>query len=591
MTREDVIDLVTRLQAGLAEVGGLEAKRATRDVPSDIAEALCAFSNTANGGTILLGIDERSGFEVTGVDDVEHVANRVAQICRDEIEPALQPVITSEEIDGRKLIIVDVSEIMASTKPAYVKSRGLVNGGFLRVAGSNRRLAQYEVGVMLANRDQPRHDAHPIAETSVDDLDRELTERLLARIKSSRPVLARADRNTLLTSLGVVHRTGMLTLAGLLALGRYPQQYVPQLDITFTFFATPDHEALPDGTRFLDSASIDGPIPVMVDEAMARIGRNMRRRAVIRGSGRIDLPDYPEAALREAIANAVMHRDYSEASRGTQIRIRMSPDRIEIDNPGGLFGPVSRDALEAGESVSSSRNATLAKLLEDVMTTDGRAVAENRASGLPAMLKALRDAHLPPAEFIDDVSRFTVRFRSGALVDDETLQWIASLDQTGLTDGQLAALALVREGRPVSNSLYRAASGCDAATATHELVDLRNRRLIVRTGVGHRATWRLNPAFDPDDERQDQLPGRLTGEGRERQLLRIMQTGPKSRTELTEATGLGRQSVLNYLTRLRDRGLVEPTTEKTRSRATKWRLREASDVHFDQPRLPFDANE
>jgi ATP-dependent DNA helicase RecG len=572
MSRDDLIDLITRLQSGLAELGGVEAKRAARQVPTDVAEALSAFSNTA-GGLIVFGVDETQGFNVTGVEDVEKTTARIAQICRDDMEPPLHLRIESEEIDGRKVVAVEVPELASAQKPCLIESRGVVNGAFLRVAGSNRKLTQYEVGLMIANRGHSRHDLAAVSGTTVADLDDELVDALTRRVRATRgSVLASADQETLLRNLGVLSSGVELTLAGLLALGRYPQRFFPQLDMTFAFFATPRHEPLEDGTRFLDSASIDGSIPVMLDEAMSRIARNMRRRAVIQGRGRIDVPDYPETALREALANAVMHRDYSPESQGTQIRVQMSPDRIEIENPGGLYGSVSTEALESGESMSSARNTGLAKLLEDVATTDGRVVAENRGSGMRAMLKALRDARLPPPRFDDEVSRFTVHFASSTLLDEETLAWVSSLNEAGLTDSQVAALALARAGAVLTNSLYRAAGGSDAPTATRELVDLRNRGLIARTGVGHRASWRLNPVLGQPGTERTRLPGRLTGEGRLLQVKRLLQTGEKSTRELAEATGLGRQSIRNYLNLLRSQGLVEPTSEKLRSPATRWRL-------------------
>ena len=551
-------------------------------------ETLSAFSNTADGGAILLGVDENSGFEITGVEDVERVTSRVAQACRDELVPPLQPLITAEEVDGRIVVVVEVAELPASQKPCFIKSRGLVNGAFLRVAGSNRKLSQYETGLLLANRTQPRNDVEPVAGTSLADLEPELLQGLVRRVRSTRgPNLATADEDTLLRNLGVLAPSNELTLAGLIALGRYPQRFLPQLDITFAFFATPDREPLADGTRFLDSASIDGSIPLMLDEAMRRISLNMRRRAVIHGLGRVDLPDYPQAALREALANAVMHRDYSGPARGTQIRIEMFPDRIEIENPGGLHGPVSKEALEAGDAISSSRNATLAKLLEDVVTEEGRAVAENRGSGMAAMLKALRDAHLSPPDLVDEVSRFTVRFRSATLVDDETASWIQSLRQPGLTDRQIAALALARRGGTLTSSRYRALTACDATTATRELADLRNRSLFTRAGVGHRAHWQLAPDLQAAPPDRTSLPGRLTGGGRQRQIRRLLQTGDKSTSELAEATGLGKQSVRNYLNALRAEGIVEPTSERIRSPATRWRLTIWADSPTGQTTLPL----
>lgn len=574
MQREELIDLITRLQAGMGEMQVVEAKRATREMPSDLPETLSAFSNTSDGGVILLGIDESRGFSITGVQDVEHMSGRVAQACRDELDPPIRPMLSSEEVDGKKVVIVEVPELQPREKPCFIKSRGLVNGAFLRIGGTNRKLTAYETAVLMANRAQPVDDARPANSAAVEDLDPDLVSAMIARVRARRgAAFALADDETVLRQLGVVTKEGTPTLAGILALGRFPQQFFPQLDVTFSFFASPDREPMADGTRFLDSASIDGPMPVMLDEALRRIRLNMRHRAVIHGAGRVDVPDYPEAALREALSNAMMHRDYSGMAQGTQVRIEMFSDRIEIESPGGLYGPVSTESLQAGDAVSSSRNAVLAKLLEDVVGPDGEAIAENRGSGIATMQRALRDARLGPPEFIDRVSRFTVRFRNATLVDDETFAWIESLGGAGLSERQVAALALARQGATLTNARYRAVAGCDAATATRDLGDLRDRGLLRKLGAGHRVSWRLSPEFLPEGSGGAvSLPGRLTAEHRRSQIRRLLESGDRSTRELVEATGLGKQSVRNYLNDLRRAGEVEPTSERIKSPATRWRL-------------------
>lgn len=576
MQREELIDLITRLQAGLGEMQLVEAKRARQEMPGNVLETLSAFSNTLDGGAILLGVDEEAGFAVTGVEDVERVSSRVAQACRDEMEPPVRPVISSEEVDGKPLVVVEVPELTPAEKPCYIKSRGMANGAFLRVGGTNRRLTSYEATVLLANRTQPRDDLSPAVGATMDDLDPDLLEALLARVRDRRgPGFRSADDQTVLERLGVLSESGAVTLAGLLALGRYPQQFYPQLDITFAFYGRLDREPTADGTRFLDSASIDGPMPVMLDEALQRIKRNMRYRAVIQSGGRADIPDYPDAALREAVANALMHRDYSGLAQGTQVRIEMFPDRIEIESPGGLYGPVSTETLQAGDAVSSSRNTALAKLLEDVVGRDAHAIAENRGSGIASMQRALREAHLAPPDFDDQVRRFTVRLRNATLVDDQTLEWIEGLSQHGLSDRQIAALALARRGATLTNERYRAVAGCDSLTATRELGDLRDRGLLTKTGTaGRRVAWRLIPELralsgeEPDIE----LPGRLTAEIRRQQMRRLLELGDRSTRELADATGLGKQSIRNYLNDLRTAGEVEPTSERIKSPATRWRL-------------------
>lgn len=572
MQREELIDLVTRLQAGLGEMHVVEAKRAAREMPRDLGESLSAFSNTAGGGVVLLGVDETAGFAILGVEEIDRVTSRVAQLCRDELEPPLRPHLSAEDVDGRPVVVVEVPELAPAEKPCFIKSRGLVNGAFIRIGGTNRKLTAYEAAVLMSNRAQPVDDAQPVPVATIQDLDPELVTALLTRARARRgPAFATADDGTILRRLGVVTNDGVPTLAGLLALGQFPQQFFPQLDVTFTFFARPDREPAEDGTRFLDSASVDGPIPRIVDEALRRVRLNMRHRAVIQGAGRIDVSDYPETALREAVANALMHRDYSGTARGTQVRIEMFSDRIQVESPGGLYGPVSTESLEAGEAVSSSRNALLAKLLEDVVGTDGEAIAENRGSGIATMQRALRDAKLAPPEFDDQVRRFTVRFRNAALVDRETLEWIESLRQPGLSERQVAALALARQGAVLTNARYRAVAGCDAGTATRELGDLRDRGLLRKLGSGQRVYWRLAAELDRIGPGL-QLPGRLTGEHRRNQIRRLLQLGDRSTRELVEATGLGKQSVRNYLNDLRRLGEVEPTSERIKSPATRWRL-------------------
>lgn len=578
MQREELIDLITRLQVGLGELQTVEAKRARREMPHDLLESLSAFSNTSEGGVILLGVDQSTGFAVSGVEDVNRVQDRVAQACRDELEPPIRPVISGDEVDGRRVVVIEVPELTPGEKPCYIKSRGIANGAFLRVGPSNRKLTSYETTVLLANRTQPRHDMAPVPGATTADLDIDLVESLVTRAQNRRgPTFRSADRETILRQLGVVVEDSVVTLAGLLALGRHPQQFFPQIDITFAFYASTDKEPTLDGTRFLDSASIDGPIPLMLDEAMRTIVRNMRHRAVIHGAGRLDVPDYPAAALREALSNAVMHRDYSGLAHGTQIRVEMFPDRIEIESPGGLYGPVSTEALQAGDAPSSSRNTALAKLLEDVVGSDGQAIAENRGSGIATMLRALREARLAPPEFDDQIRRFIVRFHNATLVDEATLQWIELLGQQGLSDRQVVALALARNGAVLTNARYRALSGCDALAATRELGDLRNRGLLVKTGEGPRPTWRLADKVRGTLSPETQLtllvtPGRLTAESRRQQIRRLLELGERSTRELAEATGLGKQSVRNYLNDLRATGEVEPTSERIKSPATRWRL-------------------
>ena len=117
----------------------------------------------------------------------------------------------------------------------------------------------------------------------------------------------------------------------------------------------------------LDRAVPRASIPDMIDDAVAVVVRNLRVRRVSHGAGARNVPEIPIDAIREAIANSVMHRDYSPMARGDQVRIELYPDRLEVHSPGGLWGGQSIDSIYSGQS--RSRNPILARLLTDVPFT------------------------------------------------------------------------------------------------------------------------------------------------------------------------------------------------------------------------------
>ncbi|WP_419925553.1 ATP-binding protein [Candidatus Poriferisocius sp.] len=168
------------------------------------------------------------------------------------------------------------------------------------------------------------------------------------------------------------------------------------------------------GIRFLDNVPIDGPIPLMVEQAQAAVRRNTTRRAEVTGEGRLDLWEYPDEAVRETVVNALLHRDYHPSAHGTQVRVELYPDRLEVVNPGGLHGQINRDLLFA-KPVSSSRNSRLAKLLEDIeIPHTNRAVCENRGSGLLAVAASLYEAGLDLPVLEDRINDCSVTIRGRA---------------------------------------------------------------------------------------------------------------------------------------------------------------------------------
>jgi ATP-dependent DNA helicase RecG len=480
--------------------------------------------------------------------------------------------ISIVDFEAAAVVVAEVAELDPRYKPCFVKSRGEYNGSFTRGGDGDRRLTDFEIHLLHTNRGQPDDDRQPVPQSRLDDLDPAAVQLLLLRVRQNQQrVFAGLDDFEVLRRINAVTRDDagnvIPTLAGLLALGSYPQQFVPQLDVTFIVYPGISAEDVPlGGPRFLDNRTFEGAIPVIVESAVAAIVRNTSVRSFVNERGRRDVHDYPLEALREIIVNALVHRDYSVYSRGTPTQIVLYADRLVVGNPGGLFGAVTEDDL-GGEGVSSTRNPVLVKLLEDVLIpgTD-RTVCENRASGIPTILRETRRAGSALPEFHSRITRFKVVLPRHALLTPDTMQWIRRLGASGLSPTQQIALAQMREGRAVTNQTMRNL-GLDGRRATTELAELVARKLSVRIGERRHSRYVLAAGM-PEVE----LVEHDSAE-RETMILDLLSARQDmSRREIEEATGFGQISTLRALDALLDAGRVEATAPP-RSPHRRYRLR------------------
>ena len=417
MERADLERLVAELRSFGSDTHSVEVKSAVGRLPKTVPETLSAFGNGA-GGTLILGLDEATGFRPSPRFDAVSARDALARACADGVHPPVRSAIEIVAFEGAYVVVAEVPEISPLSKPAYVKGRGEYQGSFIRGGDGDRKLSEYEVGLLHANRGQPRDDREPVADASIADLDEDAVAALLRRMRRRQPGAFRSapdevalQRLVVLVPAGSGAGALVPSLAGLLTLGTYPQQFFPQLNVTFVVFPSQDRGVVPEGgPRFIDNRSLNGPIPLMVADAVDAITRNMRVAATVRGVGREDTYEYPVEALREAVVNALMHRDYAPVARGAQVQVEMYPGRLLVRNPGGLFGPVSEGELGA-EGVSSSRNPVLSALLQEVQLPDSdRVICENRGTGIPTMLEQLRRSGTASVRFSNAISHFTTVF-------------------------------------------------------------------------------------------------------------------------------------------------------------------------------------
>jgi ATP-dependent DNA helicase RecG len=419
MTLPELREYINQLRVAGTDLTHVEAKLAKSELPKRIWETISAFSNTPQGGVIILGVSEESGFTIEGVNNPSKVQQDLANVCS-SMEPAVRAHIEIHRLNRKSVITAEIPELPVAQKPCFHPGAGLTNGAFIRVADGDRKLSSYEVQMMLSSRGQPKDDEEPVPGTTLADLQPRLVRGLLTRLRK-RPGsrFGRMTDEAILRILRVLvpFRNGQVcSLGAYLALGKYPQQVFPALGLTFVVYpGTNVGEPGSNEERFLDNVRVEGAIPDMLDPTLGVLRRNMRRRSIVRGLYREDVEEYPTTAVRECIINALAHRDLSVQSRGTPVQVQIFSDRLVVTNPGGLYGPVTVDLL-GREGISSARNNMMLRLLEDVTPIGERqAVCENRGSGVGAMLAALGQAGLPNPIFDNRIASFRVTLQNQPL--------------------------------------------------------------------------------------------------------------------------------------------------------------------------------
>lgn len=252
-------------------------------------------------------------------------------------------------------------------------------------------------------------------------------------LKENKPNLAQLSDQQIMELMSVI-REGKPTLTAELLWGLYPQAFFPQLGIIATAVQGTEYcEPQPDGSRFSDNKRIEGTIPEMLDGAMNFVRANTRVRTVIDKDGkRTDIPDYPMNAVREVILNALVHRDYSIHTEGMPVQLIVFSDRLEVRNPGGLYGRLSIDML--GNAQPDTRNPVLANALEVMQVT------ENRYSGIPTIRREMKSANHPEPEFTAIHGEFRVCLRNAVIshADDGKTAEILEFCRTPRTRKELA---------------------------------------------------------------------------------------------------------------------------------------------------------
>lgn len=440
---EELERAVSRMRDAGTDIAEYEMKEA-RGYPSNVVDSLCAFANTT-GGVVILGVSEKD-FQPVDID-VKKLQARLASSARNEIEPAIHIDIKVLYLAGKPVVVANVPPVDAVQKPCYVKKYGLERGAFIRTGDGDYRMSAYEIHRFQENEQLcSGHDCAIVSRATIGDLDDRLVKRWVGAVTGVGTVTSggAGDGDGTVAGGGttdgsgdsgsvqaVAQRYGVLvadkkgklhpSLAGLLVFGKQPQQFMPQLHLVLLDHVHANADgAIVGNVQVADRASatspvsptaitFNGSIPAIMKAVMRAATGKLRSSASTQLRAAAEtLHCFPWNAVREALINAFVHRDYSPDSLGLPILMDMYDDRLEITSPGGLFAPFSATA----EARTSKRNATLAALVQHIpfgtREVHGGKLSENAGSGWPIIEQEMLAISGKSPEIISTLHHFRI---------------------------------------------------------------------------------------------------------------------------------------------------------------------------------------
>ena len=362
-----------------------------------------------DGGVLLLGVEDDGSISGVTRDNLEEW---VAELCRTKIDPPVVPYMAwhRDVASNRRVLTVQVP--VGSDKPYSL----LHNAGrtyFIRVGSTCREASREELERMFQASGRLRYGLKPIPGASISDLDIRRLRNYFTRVLGSDAPDA-VDYNqweTLLCNVELATRSaGKVvhpTVDGMALFGRNLRRYLPQSGIRAICYpgTEPDYATRADENLKGPLVPLEDADGIMldsglVDRAWDFVRRNTTPKARLERTRRIDEWEYPESVVREAVANALVHRDYSIA--GADIMLSIFSDRLEVQSPGRLPNTVTIDGMKYG--MRYARNQTLVNFMRDYGYVDARGMGvRNR------IIPGMRAHNGTEPDLIAEDYRFTVR--------------------------------------------------------------------------------------------------------------------------------------------------------------------------------------
>jgi ATP-dependent DNA helicase RecG len=436
----------------MIEQQNIEYKSCWRD---EYLKWICGFAN-AQGGKIFIGVDDKGN--VIGLDDyiklMDDIPNKAVSYL------GLVVDVNLHKKDGKCYIEIDVP---VSTVP--ISFHGIYH---YRSGSTKQELKGIALQNWLLKKMGKHWEDIPVPSATIDDLDEPTIQRFLKKAIEKDRVPADAANNStaeLLEKLNLVTKDGQLTNAALLLFGKRPYSISATTSFKIGRFGKQLHDL-----HFQDI--IETNLFTMADLVMGKLNdRYLIRPISYKGLERLEPLEYPEPALREAVLNAIIHKDYSS----TWIFLRVYDDRLEIWNPGTLPEELTVEKLKGAHS-SYPRNANIAGVFFKA------GYIESWGRGVNNIISACTEAGLPEPVIEEDQGGIRVTFLKEVFNVEE-------LKEYGLEKRQIEALIFIKRNGRITNAIYQEQFQVSKRTASNDLQLLIEKGLINKIGTTGKGTF------------------------------------------------------------------------------------------------------
>jgi ATP-dependent DNA helicase RecG len=412
---EEILELISKGEGQNLEL--LKEVPVSEDAKKELAKIMVSFANSGDG-VIFVGAEKKSR-TIVGLSIDCDLYKAVRAVDKAYCSPSVNPEVSIEKIDNNQLGIVRIRR--GSQRPYYVEGDCYVRSGKQVFVASHSELEDMYSKRSLSKKEGS--DSWLVEQASWQDLDESKIDEYLnsigIKVENGQDKL----REKVLKDKGIVVEAGQRiipTAAALLMFGKRPQYFLISSAIRLVKFQGKNI-----GSVIVDQKEIGGTIPEMIDESWKFLFRHINTGAQVQDLKRIDFMQYPQVALREAITNAIVHKDYSV--EGSQARVFMFDDRIEIYTPGGLPQGITVSNMEYTQY---SRN----KIITEILMHTGKYI-EKLGTGIRRIKLVLKQNGLRDPIFFDSGVDFILTlFGSFERLREETKKELAQKVQVAIGD-------------------------------------------------------------------------------------------------------------------------------------------------------------